>query len=31
MGITVVESQRGDIEKVIDSLKDTLAEAKAAK
>ncbi|KAK7056205.1 hypothetical protein VNI00_002757 [Paramarasmius palmivorus] len=31
MGITAVESQRGDIEKVIDSLKDTLAEAKAAK
>ncbi|KAI3600419.1 alanine-glyoxylate transaminase [Moniliophthora roreri] len=31
MGITVVESQRGDVEKVIESLKDTLAEARASK
>lgn len=29
MGITAVEKDRGDIKRVIDSLKDALAEAQA--
>ncbi|KAG6334602.1 hypothetical protein ID866_4478 [Astraeus odoratus] len=31
MGVTAVDPQRGDIDKVIDALKETLAEAKASK
>lgn len=31
MGITAVDSQRGDIDKIINSLKDSIAEAKASK
>jgi alanine-glyoxylate transaminase/serine-glyoxylate transaminase/serine-pyruvate transaminase len=31
MGISVVDSQRGDIDKIINSLRESLAEAKASK
>lgn len=31
MGVTVVDSQRGDIEKIVSSLKEAVAEAKASK
>jgi alanine-glyoxylate transaminase/serine-glyoxylate transaminase/serine-pyruvate transaminase len=31
MGITAVDSQRGDIDKIISSLKDSLVEAEASK
>lgn len=31
MGITVVDSQRGDIDKIINSLRESLAEAMAGK
>jgi hypothetical protein len=31
MGITVVDRSRGDVDKIIDSLKATIEEAKAAK
>ena len=31
MGITAVDSQRGDIDKLIAALKESLAEAKAKK
>lgn len=31
MGVTAVEPQRGDIDKVIDTLKEAIAEAKASK
>ena len=31
MGVTAVDSRRGDIDKIIGSLKESLAEAKASK
>jgi alanine-glyoxylate transaminase/serine-glyoxylate transaminase/serine-pyruvate transaminase len=31
MGITVVERERGDVDKILESLKASIAEAKASK